>query len=124
MISSLHHISIIVSSEYSLDLFRLLGFTEAFRRKRSYDIVVLMDGHGIQLEVFIDPRHGKRGDGLEEPLGIRHFALRVDDLEKEIERIQNESQTKIKCGPIMTDWMSIRFCYVEDYDGLVIELHE
>ena len=96
-----------------------MGFQETFRKKRKHDTAVLMDGYGLQLEVFIDPSHPKRGE--QEPIGLRHFALRVDSLEAEIERLKAGD---IEVGPIMEDWTGVRFCFVKDYDGLLVELHE
>lgn len=122
MISGLHHIAIIVSSERSLEFYKLLGFTESFRKKRKYDTAVLLDGYGIQLEIFIDPSHAPHPE--QEPIGLRHFGLRVDSLEAEIARLKSESQEVIEVGPIMNDWTGVRFCFVKDYDGLSIELHE
>lgn len=119
MITAVHHIAIIVSSENSLEFYRLLGFTETFRKKRKYDTAVLMDGYGMQLEIFIDPSHPGRGD--QEPIGLRHFALRVDSLEAEIKRMK---EAGIEIGPVMSDWTGVRFCFVKDYDGLLVELHE
>ena len=122
MITGLHHIAIIVSSERSLDFYRLLGFQESFRKKRKYDTAVLMDGYGMQLEIFIDPNHPAHGE--QEPIGLRHFALRVEKLEAEIDRLKEESTEIIEVGPIMEDWTGIRFCFIKDFDGLSIELHE
>ena len=119
MITGLHHIAIIVSSERSLEFYRLLGFTESFRKIRKYDTAVLMDGYGLQLELFIDPSHPSHPET--EPIGLRHFALRVEKLEDEIERLKSEG---IEVGPVMDDWTGVRFCFVKDYDGLSIELHE
>ena len=122
MIAGLHHIAIIVSGERSLEFYRLLGFTESFCKKRKYDTAVLMDGYGMQLEIFIDPSHAPHPE--QEPIGLRHFALKVDKIEDEIERLRNESAEVIEVGPIMEDWTGVRFCFIKDYDGLSIELHE
>ncbi len=119
----LHHIAIIVSSEKSLVLYKLLGFNEVFRKVRKTDTVVLMEGNGIQLEVFIDPNHPDPTEP--EPYGIRHFALQTEEtLEKEIERIRNESTETINVSPIMEDWTGVRFCFINDPDGTKVELRE
>ncbi len=119
MITGLHHIAIIVSSEESLAFYRLLGFTETFRKIRKYDTAVLMDGYGMQLEIFIDPSHAPHPE--QEPIGLRHFALKVEKLEDEIERLKGAG---IEIGPVMEDWTGVRFCFVKDFDGLLVELHE
>ncbi len=115
----LHHIAIIVSSEKSLDFYRCLGFEETFRKEREYDKVVLMDGYGIQLELFIDSRHVKP---VLEPLGLRHFALKVNGrLEDEIERLREQGT---EADSIREDWRGTRYCFIKDQDGTVIELRE
>ena len=122
MISVVHHIAIIISKEEHLNFYRLLGFTEVFRKVRSYDTVVLLNGCGMELEIFIDPRHGKKDC---EPLGLRHFALKVSSaLEDEIDRLNAASDTVIDFGSIMSDWRGERFIFMKDPDGTVIELHE
>ena len=122
MISTIHHFAIIISKEENLSFYHNLGFSEVFRKVRVYDTVILMDGYGMELEIFIDPRH-LRWSGLE-PLGIRHFALKVDKIENEIERLKVSSQEVIEFGPIMSDWRGERFVFLKDPDGTVIELHE
>lgn len=124
MIEAVHHIAIIVSGDLCLEFYRLLGFVETYRNKREHDTVVLMNGYGIQLELFIDPSHPSHVYGPEEPIGLRHFALKVDRLEDEIKRLRVESEEVIEVGPIMNDWTGVRFCFIKDYDGLTIELHE
>ena len=49
MITGLHHISMISSSEASVDFYKRLGFEELFRKKRNYDTVLLLRGYGLQL---------------------------------------------------------------------------
>ena len=112
---SIHHIAIISSSEESIEFYKRLGFDEFFRKKRSYDTVVLMRGHGIQLEIFVDPNHPGRATDPEN-LGLRHIAIRVDDIEKACAEYQ--------CDSIMTDWVGERYCMTKDPDGLPIEFHE
>ena len=122
MITAVHHIALIISKEEHLSFYKNLGFTEVFRKVRSYDTVVLMDGYGMELEIFIDPRHEKRDV---EPLGLRHFALKVDgSLEDEIERLNKASDTVIDFSSIMSDWRGERFVFFKDPDGTVVELHE
>lgn len=116
MITGIHHFSLIVSSEDSVAFYEKLGFKEYRRIERKYDTVVLMDGHGIGLEVFIDPSHPPRSNP--EPLGPRHLSLRVDKVEETAEELG------LEIGPVMSDWTGVRFCFVKDYDGLSIELHE
>lgn len=41
-----------------------------------------------------------------------------------MERLRDASQEVIDFGPIMEDWRGIRFVFMKDPDGAVIELHE
>lgn len=115
MILGTHHIAIIVSSEASIEFYSRLGFCETWRKDRGYDVVVLMEGNGIELEIFISPTHPARATEPE-TMGVRHFALKVSNIE--------EATQQFKCGPIMKDWQGERFCFTWDPDGLPIELHE
>lgn len=117
MITGVDHFAIIVSSEEVVSFYKKLGFKEVFRKKRSHDTVVLLDGFGIRMEIFIDPRHPMRATKPEN-LGLRHLALKVDRIEKTAEEL------KIKMGTIQNDWMGVRFAYTKDPDGNVVELHE
>ena len=115
MIQGLHHLAIIVSGELSIGFYEKLGFKEFRRIHRSYDTVVLMKGFGIELEMFIDPNHGKRASDPEN-MGLRHLALKVDNI--------RDMATRFECGPIMQDWTGMDFCFTSDPDGLPIEFHE
>ena len=124
MIGGLHHIAIILSSEEELWFYELLGFRKTFRKKRENDTVVLMDGHGMQLEFFIDWRHPLHADH-DEPFGLRHFALKIDGkIEDELERLRKGTDKPLEIGPILRDWSGHRFCFIRDPNGLCIELNE
>lgn len=118
MIIDFHHIALLISSEKTLVFYKTLGFTEVYRKQRPNDCVCLLDGYGLQLEVFIDNRHPRRVLDLTEPLGTRHFALKVDDLESTLEPLG------VKHTAIGLDWNGIKYCYIQDPDGNQIELHE
>ena len=105
VVTGIHHISIIASTEASVDFYTKLGFRKNKRIKREYDTVVLMDGYGIGLEIFIDQRHKRVKDG---PLGFRTLSLKVDSLD----------------GDVLTDWNGERYASIIDPDGNVIQLHE
>ena len=116
MITGVHHLSIIASSEESIIFYSSLGFLEYKRVEREYDTVVLMSGYGIGLEIFIDPTHPPRTSP--EPLGLRHLSLRVDKIEDTIEELG------LEVGSIMTDWLGQRYCFIADPDGWLVQLHE
>ena len=90
MIEGLHHFSIIASSEESVEFYSKLGFIEYKRIERKYDVVVLMNGHGMGLEVFIDPSHPPRATKPEN-IGLRHLSLRVDLIENTINELGLEA---------------------------------
>ena len=116
MIQGIHHFAIIVSSEECIAFYHRLGF-EVFKRiEREYDTVVLLRGHGVQLEVFIDANHPSRPK--KEPLGLRHLALKVDKIE------EMSRELGLAIGPIMNDWVGAKYCFTTDLDGNTIELHE
>ncbi|MDO5325872.1 MAG: VOC family protein [Clostridia bacterium] len=116
MIQGVHHFAVIVSSLDSLLFYEKLGFKEFYRRERKYDTVVLLYGHGIQIEMFVDANHPPRS--IPELLGVRHVALRVDKIEDTV------AELGLEIGPIMNDWIGQRFCFAVDPDGNAVELHE
>lgn len=117
MITGMHHFAIISSSEESVKFYERLGFQETFRKERKYDTVVLLAGYGMQIEMFVDPNHPDRATNPENK-GLRHLALKVDNVEKAADEIG------LEIGPVMNDWVGVRFAYTSDPDGLPIELHE
>ena len=91
MILGLDHIAIICSSEQSVDFYKNLGFEEVSREDRGYDVLLFLKGYGLVLEMFIDPTHPPRVD-RPEAMGLRHLALRVDDVGGHAEGIKNRSR--------------------------------
>ncbi len=116
MILGLDHIAIICSTEHSIDFYKHLGFTEIGREDRRHDILVFLKGCGIVLEMFVDPTHPPRVD-RPEAMGLRHLALRVDDVQKTLDEL------KIAAEPIR-ERDGKHFTFFKDPDGLPIELHE
>ncbi len=116
MITGIHHIALIVSSEESIDFYKRLGFKEIYRNNRFYDTVVLLLGCGIELELFIDSSHPPRSKP--EPLGLRHISFRVDRIEEVLYEL---GMTPKK---VSLDWIGRRYCNITDPDGNPVELHE
>ena len=114
MITGIHHFSIIASSEASIAFYSTLGFREYKRIERGYDTIVLMEGYGVGLEVFIDPSHPR---SAVEPLGYRTLSLKVDDIEKTLEELGTD-------GKVMTDWNGKRYVMITDPDGNDVQLCE
>ncbi|MBR6897301.1 MAG: VOC family protein [Lachnospiraceae bacterium] len=122
MITSVHHIAIIVSSERSLDFYRLLGFRETLRKIRDYDMVVLMENESAELVIFIDPSHSEHPtDDRELPIGVRHIALTTSDFDEEVERLRLAG---LDVGEVDLDWRGQRYVFIKDFDGITVELHE
>ena len=107
----------ISSSEASVDFYKRLGFEEFFRKNRKYDSVVLLRGYGLQIEIFVDPSHPQRVTNPEN-LGLRNFALKVDDIENTVKELG------IGSAKIETDWIGEKYCFITDPDGLQVQLHE
>ncbi len=128
MIKGIHHISLLITREKTLNFYKTLGFSEIYRKDRANDSVVLLEGYGVQLEVFIDSRHPVRMTDLNEPLGPRHFALKTDNIEAEIERLKTEMTEKANFVPefeqVSNDWTGEKYVFFKDPDGNIVELHE
>ena len=116
MIIGVHHLSIIASSEETVLFYKKLGFKEYKRIERRYDTVVILDGYGIGMEIYVDPTHPPRE--RPEPLGLRHLSLRVDKIENTVKEL------KLENGIIVQDWVGVNYCFINDPDGNVIQLHE
>ena len=115
MITGIHHVAIIVSSEKSVDFYKELGFQEILRKVREYDSIVLLDATGIRLELFVDPSHPPRSEKPEQ-LGLRHLAIKIDNFDELIK--------KYNCDTPKYDWLGERYVYIPDPDGLLVEIHE
>lgn len=126
MIMGLQHIAMIVSSERSIDFYKCLGFEETYRKNRGYDLVVILEGNGFKLLLFIDPKHPKRATNPEN-LGLRNFSLKVDNLEKTMEELKQkakDAEINMEFGTVCKDWLEERFVFIKDPDGFPIGLHE
>ena len=115
MITRLHHLSIISSSEVSVSFYERLGFHVVSRIEREFDCVVILTGFGIGIDMFIDPSHPKRARNPEN-LGLRGLSFKVDDIDS--------ARTQFECGPVMNDWFGQKYCVTHDPDGLPIQFHE
>lgn len=126
MIKGLRHLGIIVSGEKSVAFYKALGFEETFRTEREYDVVVMLEGYGITVLLFVDPKHPARAMNPEN-YGVRNLAFKVDQLESSMEEVQKAMAAaglEIKFGPICTNWLGSRYVFFTDIDGQPIGLHE
>jgi len=126
MLQSIHHIAIICSDyKRSKDFYcRILGLeiiSEVYREERqSYKLDLALNGQYC-IELFSFPDAPKR-PSYPEAQGLRHLAFGVNNLPKEIERLDNLG---IACEAIRIDeYTHKRFSFFSDPDGLPLELYE
>ena len=115
MVNGLHSFSVIVSSHDSVAFYEKLGFKVVLSKERIYDTVTIMEGYGIQLQLFIDPKHPQRAINPES-IGFRSIALKVKSID--------EMRKLFSCSEIKTDWFGNRYCNTQDPDGLPIQFCE
>ncbi|MBR4731747.1 MAG: hypothetical protein IK081_03165 [Lachnospiraceae bacterium] len=115
MATGLHHISLIASSDKTIDFYLELGFRETKRRKRLDTTEVTLEGYGLVLEFLVERFRPKR-DCIPEPLGIRYFSIVVDDYESIVRNNFDAHR--------MRDMSGERYCYLWDPDGQKIEVRE
>ncbi|QPH40625.1 SMU1112c/YaeR family gloxylase I-like metalloprotein [Pedobacter endophyticus] len=126
MFNRIHHVAIICSDyEKSKDFYvNKLGLTvvsEVFRVERKlYKLDLAVNGiYQIELFSFENP---PARPSRPEAQGLRHLAFEVDDIEKEIARLNDAD---ITTEPIRVDeWTGKRFTFFADPDGLPLELYE
>ncbi|GGI25270.1 SMU1112c/YaeR family gloxylase I-like metalloprotein [Pedobacter mendelii] len=126
MFNRIHHIAIICSDyEKSKDFYvNKLGFkilSEFFRKERkSYKLdLAVNDLYQIELFSFENP---PERPSRPEAQGLRHLAFEVDDIDKEIDKLNGYG---IITEPIRIDELTEkRFTFFADPDGLPLELYE
>lgn len=124
MPSKIHHIALEVADAAKSEAFYcgLLGFKKvgehyfADRGRR----IVFLDLDGVCIELLAD----EGCEAYEEPpakkLGYKHLALLTDDVKGDCEKVR-AAGFKIRLEPVDTA-LGSRICYVEDPDGLPVEL--
>lgn len=116
MVTGIHHLSLIVASEQSINFYKDLGFKVIRTINRTQDTVILMDGFGIGLELFLDSRHQRRPNP--EPLGLRSISFIVEDIDS------TASTLGFKADDIKSDWFGKKYLNITDPDGNVVQIHE
>ena len=125
MIKSVHHLAVLCSErEKALDFYcGALGFktAETHLRPERNDEIIMLEGHGITLELFVSPSNPPRVTSPE-AYGLRHLAFCVTDIENEVRRLKEAGYApeEIRCDTFTGEKMT----FVKDPDGLPIELHE
>ena len=84
------------------------------------------DGRIIELIRYIRPA-GQPVRARSSDLGSCHIALRVDDLDAVLERIQGSQARQISRHPVVLHdpggaWDGVACCYIADPDGNIVEL--
>lgn len=127
ILSSIHHIAIIVS-DYQLSkefYVNKLGFRiirENYRpEKNDWKLDLAVADSGIELEIFGVQNPPKR-PSYPEACGLRHLAFRVASVEATVRGLESLG---IPCEPIRTDtYTGERMTFFHDPEGLPIEVHE
>lgn len=126
MLQRVHHIAIICSDYTRSKHFytQVLGLEvvqEVYRSERnSYKLDLALNGQYV-LELFSFPNPPARPT-QPEACGLRHLAFAVERLESVIEQLQQQG---ISTEPVRLDeYTGKRFTFLQDPDGLPIELYE
>jgi glyoxylase I family protein len=84
------------------------------------------DGRIIELIKYIRPA-GKPVRARSSDPGSTHIALRVDDLDEALARLEGSGARQISRHPVLLHdpggaWDGVACCYIADPDGIIIEL--
>lgn len=126
LLSTIHHIAIIVSDyEAAKDFYvNKLGFAvirENYRSDRQDWKLDLRVNEQTELEIFAETNPPKRVN-YPEACGLRHLAFRVDNMEQTVQELAEKG---IKCEDIRIDtYTGKKMTFFHDPDGLPLELHE
>jgi len=125
-IRGIHHLAIITADYPRARAFytTTLGFvvlSEHYRQARDSWKLNLALPDGSQIELFSFPAPPLRPT-RPEACGLRHLALRTDDLDSDIARL---AAAGVPCEAVRVDeYTGQRFTFLADPDGLPIELYE
>jgi glyoxylase I family protein len=126
MLKSIHHVAVICadferSRYFYTEILGLRVVAQTYRaERRSYKLdLALPDGGQVELFSFPDP---PKRSSRPEACGLRHLAFVVEDLEAAIQKIK---AFDVPVQAIrLDDLTGCRFVFLEDPDGLPIELYE
>lgn len=125
-LNKVHHIAVICSDyQRSLDFYtQVLGFrilAEHYRKERQSYKTDLALGDEYVIELFSFPSPPRRVTHPE-ATGLRHLAFEVENLEGEVREL---NRLGIAHEEVRTDeFTGKRFLFLQDPDGLPIELYE
>ena len=122
-IRAAHHIAI-----YTRDLARLEAFYTqtlglAVVRRWEAPGIVFVDAGGLWLELTRQdaPDDGTQPRALDQGVGINHFALQVDDVDRSFQQLVNQG-VRVLAAP--ANYENVRVAFLADPDGNVLELIE
>lgn len=126
MLQRVHHIAIICSDyerskEFYTDILGLEIVREVYRSERkSYKLDLALNGeYCIELFSFPDP---PTRVSRPEACGLRHLAFEVENVDTVVNTLLSKG---VQCESIRVDaFTGKRFTFLEDPDGLPIELYE
>lgn len=125
-LGGIHHVAIIAgdyarSRRFYTEVLGLRVVHEVFRAERHSHKLDLQLPDGTQVELFSFPTPPPR-PSYPEACGLRHLALRVDDMDASIAMLAAHS---VAVEPVRIDpFTGARFTFIADPDGLPIELVE
>lgn len=125
-LNKVHHIAVICSDyQRSLDFYtQVLGFrilAEHYRKERQSYKTDLALGDKYVIELFSFPSPPRRATHPE-ATGLRHLAFEVENLEGEVREL---NRLGVAHEEVRTDeFTGKRFLFLQDPDGLPIELYE
>ena len=125
-LNKVHHIAVICSDyQRSLDFYtHVLGFrilAEHYRKERQSYKTDLALGDKYVIELFSFPSPPRRATHPE-ATGLRHLAFEVENLEGEVREL---NRLGVAHEEVRTDeFTGKRFLFLQDPDGLPIELYE
>lgn len=125
----LHHVSIsVISIEDTIRFYSCFGFKESFRWRAENDSLTI--AHLKLGEFFLElfcysesnpaPEHTKNLESDLKVIGIRHFGLKVDDIEKSLLLLQAEGLAG-KITPKLGR-TNIRYFFITDPNGIFVEI--
>lgn len=126
VLQALHHIAIICSDyteskRFYTEILGLQVIREVYREERDSYKLDLALGDTYIIELFSFPNPPAR-PSYPEAAGLRHLAFTVDDVVKEVTRLQAMG---VKTEPVRIDPFTEKaFTFFQDPDGLPIELYE
>jgi len=124
--SGVHHVAIIASDyvrsrRFYTEVLGLQVVHEHYRAERQSYKLDLQLPDGTQVELFSFPSPPPR-PSYPEARGLRHLALRVDDMDASLAALAAHGVT---AEPVRIDpFTGARFTFIADPDGLPIELVE